>query len=49
MLAKHSEMIRRGIAPMTGKAVLRKFPIKFIHDPVTRHLGKDAGRGNTET
>ena len=48
MLAEHSEMVCRGIAPMTCKAVLREFLIEFIHDPVAGHLGQDAGGRDTE-
>ena len=48
MLAEHSEVVRRGIAPMAGKPVLGKFPIEFIHEPVAGDLGQDTGGGNAE-
>ena len=43
MITKHSKVVDRGIAPMTGKAVLGVFPIKIIHDSVARHLGQNTG------
>lgn len=48
MIPQASEMVRRGIAPMTGKAVLGKFPVQLVHDPVARHLGQDTGGSNAQ-
>ena len=36
-------MFSRGIAPMTGKSVLGVFPVQFLHDAVSGHLGQDTG------
>ena len=49
MLSEHSQMIGRGIAAMDGKSVLRKLSVEFLHDPVTSHLGQDAGGRDTQT
>ena len=41
-------MIGRGIATMDSKTILRELPVEFLHDPVSGHLGQDAGGGNTQ-
>ena len=48
MLTKHSKVVGRGIAPMTGKAVLGELPIERVHDPVARHLGQNTGSRNAQ-
>lgn len=48
MFAEHSEVVRRGIAPMAGKPILGKFTVEFVHDPIAGDLGQNAGGGNAE-
>ena len=45
---QHSQMFRRGIAPMFGKSILWIFAIELLHNPITRYLGQDVRSSDTQ-